>query len=68
MPSARRIAFASTGNTPSSEVMASGMDEMTSERKFRDKWQRRIDGCGPYCSCLVIIIVLAFAVFAWVLR
>jgi hypothetical protein len=48
--------------------MASGMDEMTSERKFRDKWQRRIDGCGPYCSCLVIIIVLTFAFFAWVLR
>jgi hypothetical protein len=41
---------------------------MSSEREFRDKWQRRIDGCGPYCSYLVIIIVLALAFFAFVLR
>jgi hypothetical protein len=41
---------------------------LESERQFRDKWQRRIDGCGPYCSYLVIIIVLAFAFFAFVLR
>ena len=41
---------------------------MSSEQKFRDKWQSRIDGCGPYCSCLVIIIVLATAFFAFVLR
>jgi hypothetical protein len=44
------------------------MNEMTSEREFRDKWQSRIDGCGPYCSCLVIVIVLAIAFFAFVLR
>ena len=41
---------------------------MSSEREFRDKWQSRIDGCGPNCSCLVIIIVLALAFFAFVLR
>ena len=41
---------------------------MSSEREFLDKWQSRIDGCGPYCSCLVIIIVLVFAFFAFVLR
>ena len=41
---------------------------MSDEREFREKWQRRIDGCGPYCSCLVIIIVLVFAFFAFVLR
>jgi hypothetical protein len=44
------------------------MNEMTSELEFRDKWQSRIDGCGPYCSCLVIVIVLAIAFFAFVLR
>ena len=38
---------------------------MSSEREFREKWQSRIDGCGPYCSCLVIIIVLALAFFAF---
>ena len=48
--------------------MASVMNEMTSEREYRDKWQSRIDGCGPYCSCLVIVIVLAIAFFAFVLR
>ena len=41
---------------------------MTTEQEFRDKWQSRIDGCGPYCSCLVIVIVLALAFFAFVLR
>jgi hypothetical protein len=41
---------------------------MSSEREFRDKWQSRIDGCGPYCSCLVIVIVLVFAFFGFVLR
>jgi len=41
---------------------------MSTEREFRDKWQSRIDGCGPYYSCLVIIIVLALAFFAFVLR
>jgi hypothetical protein len=39
---------------------------MSDDREFRDKWQSRIDGCGPYCSCLVIIIVIAF--FAFVIR
>jgi hypothetical protein len=41
---------------------------MDEEAAFRDKWQRRIDGCGPYCSCLVIVIVLALAFFAFVIR
>jgi hypothetical protein len=41
---------------------------MSDERQFRDKWQRRIDGCGPYCSCIVIVIVLTIAVFAIVVR
>lgn len=41
---------------------------MTSERQFREKWQSRIDGCGPYCSCLVIVIVVVLAFFAFVLR
>ena len=41
---------------------------LESERQFRDKWQSRIDGCVPYCSCLVIIIVLVIAFFAFVLR
>ncbi len=38
------------------------------DQQFRDKWRTRIDGCGPYCSCLVIIIVLTLAFFAFVLR
>jgi len=41
---------------------------MSDDREFRDKWQSRIDSVGPYCSCLVIIIVLVIAVFAFVLR
>ena len=41
---------------------------MSTEREFREKWQRRIDGCGPYCSCLVIIVVLTLASFGFVLR
>ena len=41
------------------------MDEDTA---FRRKWSSRIDGCGPYCSCLVIIIVLALAFFAFIIR
>ena len=28
---------------------------MSTEREFREKWQSRIDGCGPYCSCLVTL-------------
>lgn len=44
------------------------MDEESTDREFRDKWQGRIDGCGPYCSCLVIVIVLAIAFVAFVLR
>ena len=42
--------------------------KMRTDREFNDKWQRRIDGCGPYCSCLVIIIVLVLAFFGFVLR
>jgi hypothetical protein len=41
---------------------------MSTEREFREKWQRRIDDCGPYCSCLVIIVVLVITFFAFVLR
>ena len=41
---------------------------MTTERELREKWQRRFDGYGPYCSCLVIIIVLVLAFFGFVLR
>ncbi len=41
---------------------------MDEEAAFRDKWRSRIDDSGPYCSCLVIIIVLAFAFFAFLLR
>ena len=41
---------------------------MDEEAAFRDKCQSRIDGCGPYCSCLVIVIVLALAFFAFVVR
>ncbi|MGI9110370.1 MAG: hypothetical protein ACR2KA_10170 [Opitutales bacterium] len=40
---------------------------MSDDRQFRDKWQARIDGFGPYCSCLVIIVVLVTAFFAFVL-
>ncbi len=40
---------------------------MSTDREFRDKWQSRIDGCGPYCSCLVIV-VLVIAFFAFVIR
>ena len=38
------------------------------DREFRNKWQSRIDGCEPYCSCLVIVVVLVIAFFALVLR
>jgi hypothetical protein len=38
------------------------------DRQFRDKWRARIDGCGPYCSCLVVIIVPTLAFFASVIR
>ena len=48
--------------------MESQQDEMSTDREFNDKWQRRIDGCGPYCSCLVIIIVLVLAFFALLFR
>ena len=41
---------------------------MDDEAAFRDQWRRRIEGCGPYCSCLVIIIVLVFALFAFLVR
>jgi hypothetical protein len=48
--------------------MESQQDEMSTDREFRDKWQSRIDAVGPCCSCLVIIIVLVFALFAFVIR
>ena len=38
---------------------------MGEEAAFRDKWRRHNNGCGPYCSCLVIIIVLVIALFAF---
>jgi len=41
---------------------------MDDETAFRRKWQARIDGCGPYCSCLVIVIVLVIAFLTLVLR
>ena len=41
---------------------------MSTDHEFNDKWQRRIDGCGPYCSCLVILIVLTLAFFAVLFR
>lgn len=42
-----------------------GMDE---EAAFRDRWQRRIDVCGPYCSCLLILLIVLFAFIGLVLR
>ena len=41
---------------------------MSTEQEFRDKLRTKIDGCGPYCSCLVIILVLAFAFFMFLIR
>ena len=41
---------------------------MNEEDAFRRRWQERIDGVGPCCSCLVIIVVLVVAFFAFVLR
>ena len=41
---------------------------MDEEAAFRQKWQSRIVGCGPYCTCLVIIVVLLLAFFVFVLR
>lgn len=41
---------------------------MSTEQEFRDKIRAKIDGCGPYCSCLVIILVLAFAFFMFLIR
>lgn len=48
--------------------MESKQAEVSVERELREKWQRRIDGCGPYCSCLVIIVVLVIAFLGFVLR
>lgn len=42
--------------------------EMDEEASFRRKWNDRIDACGPYCSCLVIIVILIIAFFAFVVR
>jgi hypothetical protein len=41
---------------------------MDEEAAFRDKWQSRIDGCGLYCSCLLIIAVLVIAFLTFVLH
>jgi hypothetical protein len=41
---------------------------MSEEREFRDKWRARIDGCGPYCSCLIIIVILTIIVLAFLIR
>lgn len=41
---------------------------MDEEAAFREKWQRRIDACGPCCSCLVILVILAIAFITLVLR
>lgn len=41
---------------------------MSTEQEFRDKMRAKIDGCGPYCSFLVIILVLAFAFFMFLIR
>ena len=43
-------------------------NRLSTDRDFRDKWQSRIDAVGPCCSCLVIIIVLVLAFFAFVPR
>jgi hypothetical protein len=66
MPPAEKASEASTAMPRLASITTT--DEMSDDREFRDKWQRRIDGCGPYCSCLVIIIVLALAFFAFVIR
>jgi hypothetical protein len=41
---------------------------MEEEAAFRDKWQRRIDGCGPSCSCLVILLAVALATFLFLIH
>lgn len=41
---------------------------MDEEAAFREKWQRRIDACGPCCSCLVILVILAVVIFGVLLR
>ena len=41
---------------------------MSTEQECRDKWRRRIDGGGPYCSYLVILIALALAFFLFLVR
>jgi hypothetical protein len=41
---------------------------MDEEAAFRRRWQERIDAVGPCCSCLVMIIVVILAFFAFVLR
>lgn len=41
---------------------------MSTEQEFRDNIRAKIDGCGPYCSCQVIILVLAHAAFMFLIR
>jgi hypothetical protein len=41
---------------------------MSDDAAFRRRWQSRIDGCGPYCSCLVLLLIFAFAFFLFLLH
>ena len=41
---------------------------MNTDQEFRDKVSAKINAVGPCCSCLVIIIVLVLAFFAFVIR
>ena len=41
---------------------------MSTDKEFRDKMRARVDAVGPCCSCLVIIVALALAFFAFVIR
>jgi hypothetical protein len=41
---------------------------MSDDRAFRDKWRARIDGCDAWSGCLLIVIILAIAFLAFVIR
>ena len=41
---------------------------MSTDREFNGKVSAKINACGPCCSCLVIIVVLVLAFFAFVIR
>jgi hypothetical protein len=41
---------------------------MSTDKEFAAKWRARIDGCGPCCSCLVILLALAFATFLFLIH